>query len=41
MENFTPEHRGFVGGLLAHVKEIMKATGIPERNIHYELFEFR
>lgn len=28
-------------GLLAHVKTLMKAAGIPDKNIHYELFEFR
>lgn len=28
-------------GLLAHVKKLMQAQGIPAKNIHYELFEFR
>lgn len=36
-------HISFCGpkGLLAHVKQIMRTAGIPEKNIHYELFEFR
>src|SRR5690625_1235358 len=36
-------HISFCGpkGLLAHVKKIMRAAGIPDKNIHYELFDFR
>ena len=28
-------------GLLAHIKDLMKGAGIPLKNIHYEIFEFR
>lgn len=36
-------HISFCGpkGLLKHVKNLMNTYGIPAKNIHYELFEFR